>query len=89
MVIHLKPRTNVMRDVISRGKPGNFQVRYLQVTDSRSFHTVSSVLSPLISHVVATVPSRVFAQVVLVIVLRAVPGGGGLNGCRDRTLPLP
>src|SRR5438876_3596862 len=46
-------------------------------------------LGSLIAHVVAAVSARVFAQIILVIVLGAVPGGGGLNGCRKRALPFP
>ncbi len=52
-----------------------------------NFHTACP--GSLTAQVVASVPSRVFAQVILVIVLRAVPGGGGLNGCCDRAFPLP
>ena len=54
-----------------------------------SFHWLRFVLDLLVAHKLAAVRSRVFAQVILMIVLRAVPGGGGLNGCRDRALPLP
>jgi hypothetical protein len=42
----------------------------------------------LLAHEVAGVAARVLPQVVLMVSLRAVPGGGGLDGRRDRPLPL-
>jgi hypothetical protein len=50
-----------------------------------SFHWLRFVLDLLVAHKLAAVRSRVLAQVILVIVLCAVPGGGGLNGCRAST----
>src|SRR5207247_6424820 len=45
--------------------------------------------SSLVAHAVARVRSGVFSQVVLVVLLGAVPGGGRLYGRRERPLPLP
>src|SRR3954470_22990373 len=42
----------------------------------------------LLSYKVAAIPAWVLAKVVLVVALRAVPGGRRLDGCRDRPLPF-
>src|SRR6476661_3378478 len=58
----------------------------LRLRGRRSF-AAQSIPRPLVAEVVAAVSARVLAQVILVIGLGAVPGGGGLDGGRDGTLP--
>lgn len=42
-----------------------------------------------VTHVVTAVPSGMLAQIVLVILFGAIPGGSGFNARRNRAVPFP
>src|ERR671910_910097 len=59
------------------------------MTRRRRAERQASVIGCLIAQVVARVPAGILPQVVLVILLSAVPGRGGLDARGDRPPPAP